>query len=116
MKDNFGSRLRMLRKSKNITLEQLADKFHLNKSSISRYERGEQSPAIDTVKELAEYFNVSVAFLMEGDNGQSDTSESEKNIEDLKKEIISSLNELDYDDLEFVLSIAERFSSLKKDK
>jgi transcriptional regulator with XRE-family HTH domain len=59
----FAERFKMLRIEKGLNQQQLANIFYTNKSSISRYESGQQVPEIDTIKKYAEYFNVSLDYL-----------------------------------------------------
>lgn len=60
----FGSRLRQLRKEDNLTQKELADKLGLAFSTISMYERGIREPDFETTEAIADYFNVSMDFLL----------------------------------------------------
>ncbi|MFA6809254.1 MAG: helix-turn-helix domain-containing protein [Eubacteriales bacterium] len=60
----FNKRFKELRKEKNLTQQELADKFYLNKSSISRYEQGKQMPEIDQLQKFADFFGVSIDYLL----------------------------------------------------
>jgi len=60
----FGERVKKLRKEKGFTQDQLAEQFLLNKSSISRYEKDKQMPEFDMMLKLADFFNVSIDFLI----------------------------------------------------
>lgn len=71
---SFGTRLRELRKNKNLTQQELGDIVHVSKVSISGYERGERSPDRETLTHLADYFNVSTDYLL----GRSDESDINK--------------------------------------
>ena len=62
--DTFGIRFKEARKEKSLTQEQLADKFHLKKSSISRYENDKQMPEVNLLKEFADFFGVTVDYLL----------------------------------------------------
>jgi len=61
---NFKDRLKELRNEKRLTQEDLASKFYLNKSSISRYETGKQVPELELLQSISKYFNVSVDYLL----------------------------------------------------
>ena len=50
----FGNHLRKLRKEKNLSQEELAYKCVIPTSQIARFERGERSPTLSTIKLLAE--------------------------------------------------------------
>ena len=56
--------LRMLRKQRGMTIEELARKFDLSKSSVSQYETGKREPSNETLAKLAAYFEVSVGYLI----------------------------------------------------
>ena len=58
-------RLRFLRKQRGISQLKLALDLHLNQNSISRYETGEREADYRTLIALADYFNVSIDYLLE---------------------------------------------------
>lgn len=72
----FGERIKLLRTEKRLTQDKLAEIFYLNKSSISRYENDIQIPEMSTLEAFANYFNVSVDYLL----GKTDI----RSIDDLK--------------------------------
>ncbi len=68
--EKFGTRLRKLRLSNNLTQEKLVQdfnkKFHysLSKSAISQYENHKRFPEINALVDFASYFDVSLDFLL----------------------------------------------------
>lgn len=62
-----GIFLRELRKEKNLTQEQLAEKLGVTNRSVSRWENGVNMPDLDLVMEIADYFNVSIAEFLDGE-------------------------------------------------
>lgn len=62
--DTFGKRFKKQRKLKGLTQEELANMFHLKKSSISRYEHDKQMPEIGLLKQFANFFDVSLEYLV----------------------------------------------------
>ncbi|SFR12378.1 helix-turn-helix domain-containing protein [Desulfoscipio geothermicus] len=64
----FGDRLNFLRKSKNIKAEDLAAAVGLKRRIIFHYEKNESKPSFDTLIALADYFDVSLDYLV----GRSD--------------------------------------------
>lgn len=60
----FKDRLIQLRKENNLSREELANKLNLSYSAISKYETGIRTPDDDIKKKMAEYFNVSLDYLM----------------------------------------------------
>ena len=65
MEDGCGvMRLQELRKKKGITQLRLATELNTTQNTISRYETGEHEPGIAELIKLADYFNVSVDYLI----------------------------------------------------
>ena len=57
-------RLKELRKSRKISQIKLAMDLNLNQNSISRYETGEREADYVTLIALADYFDVSIDYLL----------------------------------------------------
>ena len=49
---------------KELTQEQLAEKFGVSSRSVSRWENGDTIPSIDTLKLLSQLFDVSINALL----------------------------------------------------
>ena len=60
----FGEKLKMLREERKLTQDDLARKLNLSKANISRYELGSRQPSIDIIITIAEFFNVSLDWLL----------------------------------------------------
>lgn len=58
-------RLKELRKKYGISQLKLAMDLGLNQNSISRYETGEREADYQTLIKLADYFNISIDYLLE---------------------------------------------------
>lgn len=58
-------RLKQLRKKHNITQLKLAMDLNMNQNTISRYETGEREAGYNELIALADYFNVSIDYLLE---------------------------------------------------
>lgn len=58
-------RLKHLRKEKKISQLKLALDLNMNQNNISRYETGEREADYKTLIKLADYFNVSIDYLLE---------------------------------------------------
>jgi len=57
-------KLKKLRKTKNISQLKLAMDLGMNQNSISRYETGERQADYETLIAFADYFNVSIDYLL----------------------------------------------------
>ncbi len=58
-------RLKKIRESKHISQIKLAMELNMNQNTISRYENGEREPGIAELILIADYFNVSIDYLLE---------------------------------------------------
>lgn len=60
----FGEHLKKLRLSKNLSQKQLATEVGSSERGIQQYELGERKPAYDKLIALADYFDVSLDYLV----------------------------------------------------
>ena len=61
-------RLKEIRKSKGISQLKLALDLNTSQNTISRYETGEREPSITELKKIADYFVISIDYLLERTN------------------------------------------------
>lgn len=71
-KETIKERLKLLRKSRKLTQDELALLLSLTKSAISKFETGNSSPSSETLKRIALLYNVSVDYLLNGSDSPSD--------------------------------------------
>ena len=62
--ESFGSRLAQLRKSRNMTQEDLAERLNISAQAVSKWENDLTSPDLETLLKLAEIFGVSTDELL----------------------------------------------------
>lgn len=60
----FNEKLQELRKSKNLTQEELAEALYVSRTAISKWESGRGYPSIDSLKMISKYFSVSIDELL----------------------------------------------------
>ena len=58
-------RLKELRKQKHISQTDLAKALNMKQTTISSYEKGKTQPPIEVLIDMANYFNVSLDYLLE---------------------------------------------------
>ena len=63
----FGENLKAIRKSKNISQEQLAEKLGVSRQSISKWETGENYPSMNNIICLCDIFNCKINELVHED-------------------------------------------------
>ncbi|MFR1739739.1 MAG: helix-turn-helix domain-containing protein [Clostridium sp.] len=73
--NNFGDRFKEQRQKKGLTQQELADIFHINRSSISRYEKNQQVPEVQLLQKICDFFEVSIDYLVNGDTNENNSSQ-----------------------------------------
>ena len=63
-KMTFQNRLKQLREESNLTQLELAQKFNITSQTISQYERGIRTPDFNLLNSIADFFGVSVDYLL----------------------------------------------------
>lgn len=74
----FGSFLRELRKEKQLTQEQLAERFGVTSRSVSRWETGSNMPDLSILVELADFYDVDIRDIIDGERKGEDMNKEEK--------------------------------------
>lgn len=72
----IGGFLKKLRKEKNLTQEQLAKQLNVSGRTVSRWETGSNMPDISILVELAEFYDVSIPEIIDGER-KSETMKEE---------------------------------------
>ncbi|MDD7793662.1 helix-turn-helix domain-containing protein [Clostridium sp. 'White wine YQ'] len=94
---SFSERLKILRNSKGITQQDLADILKVERPTIAGYETKGKQPDYDKLLILSDYFNVSIDYLL----GKSDIKEPAEKIIEKNKDTEYTLalhNAKGYDD------------------
>lgn len=60
----FGERLKCLREENKLSREELSEKLKISYSSVSKYETNIRFPDKETLKKIADFFSVSVDYLL----------------------------------------------------
>lgn len=74
-KMNFGIKLQVLRKDKRLSQEALAEQLGVSRQAVSKWERGEGYPEMDTIIMISNLFGVTLDYLMK-DNDDEEISAS----------------------------------------
>ncbi len=61
-----GKRIQMLRKEKNLSQEQLADKLNISANMIAKVECGIRKPSVDLVIEFSKFFKKPIDYIILG--------------------------------------------------
>lgn len=99
----FPERLKKLRKEKNLYQKELAEILGVSRPTISQYEAGTRRPDNETLEKLADYFKVSIDYLLGRTDERSPVDKIKSAISD-DQELMSFWDELSKrDDLRILL-------------
>ncbi|CEP89797.1 transcriptional regulator [[Clostridium] sordellii] len=94
----FGERLKALRKSLNLTQKELGEKLNVSGRVVGYYESNDRFPDKDTLTKIADFFEVSLDYLLGRTNIKNSTNidslkidENEKDVEELLEETMSQI-------------------------
>ena len=78
----FGDFIKELRKEKQLTQKELGEKLNITDKAISKWERGLSFPDIAVLKDLAEFFEIDISELLNGERGKKQEIDIEKAIKE----------------------------------
>ena len=81
---SFSDNLKKLRKQKNYSQDDVAEKLNTTQQNISLYEKGKVAPNIETLTQLADCFDVSVDYLIDYKKDPAHTGLSQEALDLLK--------------------------------
>lgn len=97
----LGDRIKLLRKEALLTQDELGKKLNIGKSTISQYENNINTPDIDTIKRIADIFDVSLDYLLcKSDikkNNNWEPTLNKKDEKNIEKQLDKILNGLESD-------------------
>lgn len=73
----MGLFIKALRKERELTQEQLAEALYVSSKTVSRWETGSSLPDLLMLQNLADYFEVSITELINGERDENNTTEKE---------------------------------------
>ena len=75
-----GLFLKELRKEKNLTQEQLAEKFNISSRSVSRWETGTNLPDLSILVELADFYDIDIREIIDGERKNEMNNETKETL------------------------------------
>lgn len=110
---DIGTRIRILRENADLTQLVLAKNLKISNSTLSMYERGERIPSDDIKIAIADYFNVSIDYLL----GRTDQQEKptpvsgDGQVGPAKQALLDMMDDMDEDEL---IALAEMVKAARK--
>lgn len=112
---HIGDRIRILRERRGMSQKHLAHALNMPNQSLSNYERGYREPPAEVLKKLADYFEVSVDYLL-GRESVLLTRKTPRDLKDFLDNGILTYNDvpLDEKDIEHIRQMLEYVVEYKK--
>ncbi len=112
MSKQLGLNIKYLRKVRNLTQDQLADKIGVNRAMIGSYEEGRAVPKLPALQILSHYFNVSIDSLVNIDLSTESSSAGEtQNIDSVGKNLRILTTLVDRNDKELITLVPVKASA-----
>lgn len=83
IKQIISNNLISLRKEHGLTQNELAEKLAYSDNMVSRWERGEITPSIETLQKISEFYGVSLTSLLQGNATEEEKKDTK--VQDIKK-------------------------------
>lgn len=83
----LGQKLRLLREKAEMTQKEMANLISVNRVSYTQYENDKRTPPPDTLKKLANIFNVSVDYLLDNSRSHHDGYYIDPEVAELAEEL-----------------------------
>jgi transcriptional regulator with XRE-family HTH domain len=95
---NIGEKIKKLRTRKDLSMRELGEQIGVSHAHISKLESGINSPSVDLLEKLAEYFNIDISYFFSKDEEIFDKDQQELLYErDLSLEVIRDKYNLEID-------------------
>ena len=82
-----GDKIKLLRKTRNMTLKELAEKIGVHFGSLSNIEKGTRNPSLDMLDKIAEALEISVNEFFDGENVDENKVVKENNDSSIEKDL-----------------------------
>ena len=102
----IGNKIYQLRRSINMTQQELAEKVGISVTFLSEIENGRKSMSVDTLIKLSKCLQVSLDTIVFGKDAE----------DDMQKDVVSMMSTLPLEYNESILVIAREFTRLKRSK
>ena len=90
----FGDKLKKLREANNLSQQQLAEKLGMSPSGIGMWEQNRRQPDNETLKKIAQLFDVSTDYLLGNDIKPND--ENKDLLETISADLSNPINRVLY--------------------
>lgn len=109
----FNEKLQLLRKQNGLTQEELAKALYVSRTAVSKWESGRGYPNIDTIKNMAKFFDLTVDELLSGEELLNIATQDNKKKQNRFCDLVFGLLDISTVMLFFIPFFAERGEDVK---
>jgi transcriptional regulator with XRE-family HTH domain len=102
--DQINQRIKSERLKLGILQQDLADRLGVSKQTVSHWETGQRNPEADTIKKLADIFNVSADYLL----CRIDTINNIDSLATEEKELLDEVRDLPLDTIKSITRMIKK--------
>lgn len=99
----IGNRIRQVRESRKLSMQEFADRIGLSRSMVSYYESNKKKPSIKSIEKIASVLDVTTDFLI----GKTDSFDGDDVTDKNVKDFLSKFEKLDEDQQVKILKILD---------
>jgi transcriptional regulator with XRE-family HTH domain len=99
----FGERLSILRINKKLTHQDMADRLGITRQAYGNYENDNREPGFETMQKLADFFEVSVDYLL----GRTENSDGKTDDGDIGRAFYGGADQYSEEELEIARAAAK---------
>lgn len=97
--------LKLLREQKGLLQKEVAEAIGVNRTTYVKYERGDSEPSFQILNRLADYFTVSVDYLLGRDDQQKKPTVEDDGLSDRQRAFMESVRSMSPEDLDLLESL-----------
>lgn len=124
---NFADRFKELRKLHKLSQVEIAERYDIDRTTVGKWESNISTPSIETLKDLANYFDVTLDYLLGNSSNpklnKKDERDIQRELEEMQKDFTQGTlrmnldgEEIDDEIKEFILNNMENTLILAKIK
>lgn len=108
--------LKELREQNGISQTKLGNYLGVTRATICRYEANERMPDLETLKNIADYFGVTVDYLLGRTDNPQFTNTAPETVTGDEYDLLQNYRELDDEGKKMVSALAEKLCEMMKPK
>ncbi len=100
--NTLGDELKQLRKKRKLTQKELSDVLNIKRATLANWETGRSIPDIAMIKRIADFFDITVDFLLFGDSHESVINKAIPINDFHVLEVLNKKDRIDKEQLQFI--------------